>query len=44
VLLGGIVLLVGATAADSLSLVWVIVWTVGSFALIFGGLRDVLHR
>ena len=44
VLLGGIVLLVGATAADSLSLVWVIVWTIGSFALIFGGLRDVLHR
>jgi hypothetical protein len=44
VLLGGIVLLVGATAADSLSLLWVIVWTVGSFALIFGGLRDVLHR
>ncbi len=44
VLLGGIVLLVGATAADSLSLMWVIVWTVGSFALIFGGLRDVLHR
>jgi hypothetical protein len=44
VLLGGIVLLIGATAADSLSLLWVIVWTVGSFALIFGGLRDVLHR
>ena len=44
VLLGGIVLLVGATAADSLSLVWVIVWTIGSFALIFGGLRDILRR
>jgi len=44
VLLGGVVLLVGATAADSLSLFWVILWTVTSFVLIFGGLRDVLHR
>jgi len=42
--LGGLVLLVGATAADSLSLVWVIVWTLGSFTLIFTGLRGVLHR
>jgi hypothetical protein len=44
VLVGGVVLLVGATAADSLSLFWVILWTVTSFILIFGGLRDVLHR
>ena len=42
--LGGVVLLVGATAADSLSLFWVIAWTVVSFALIFTGLREALHR
>jgi hypothetical protein len=42
-LVGGLVLLVGATTADSLSLPLVIAWTVASFALIFGGLRDVLH-
>jgi hypothetical protein len=41
--LGGGVLLTGATVADSLSLVLVIAWTACSFALIFGGLRDVLH-
>ena len=44
VLLGGVVLLVGATAADSLSLFWVILWTVTSFVLIFGGLRGILRR
>ena len=44
VLLGGLVLLVGATAADSLSLFWVITWTVVSFGCIFGGLRGLLHR
>ena len=43
-LAGGVVLLAGATAADSLSLVLVVLWTSASFALIFGGLRDVLHR
>ena len=43
-LAGGVVLLAGATAADSLSLVLVVLWTLASFALIFGGLRDVLHR
>ena len=43
-LAGGVVLLAGATAADSLSLVLVVLWTAASFALIFGGLRDVLHR
>jgi hypothetical protein len=41
--LGGVVLLAGATAADSLSLFPVILWTVASFVLIFGGLRDILH-
>lgn len=43
-LVGGLVLLVGATTADSLSLFLVIAWTVSSFALIFVGLRDILHR
>ena len=43
-LIGGGVLLVGATAADSLSLPLVIARTATSFVLIFGGLRDVLHR
>jgi hypothetical protein len=41
--LGGLVLLAGATVADSLSLGLVIAWTACSFALIFVGLRDVLH-
>lgn len=41
--IGGVVLLAGATAADSLSLFPVILWTVASFVLIFGGLRDILH-
>jgi len=43
-LLGGVVLLVGATFADTLSLTWVIIWTLSSFFLIFGGLREVLRR
>lgn len=43
-LIGGLVLLAGATVADSLSLFLVVGWTVVSFVLIFGGLRDVLHR
>lgn len=42
--LGGGVLLAGATVADSLSLGLVIAWTACSFALIFTGLRDVLHH
>jgi hypothetical protein len=42
--LGGVVLLVGATFADTLSLTLVIIWTFSSFFLIFGGLREVLRR
>jgi hypothetical protein len=42
--IGGVVLLAGATAADSLSLFPVILWTAASFALIFGGLRDILRE
>ncbi len=42
--LGGVVLLVGATFADTLSLALVIIWTFTSFFLIFGGLREVLRR
>jgi hypothetical protein len=39
-----VVLLVGATFADTLSLSLVIIWTLSSFFLIFGGLREVLRR
>ncbi len=38
------VVLLGATAADSLALYAVITWTLASFVLIFVGLRDLLHR
>lgn len=42
--LGAVVVLLGATAADSLALYAVITWTLASFVLIFVGLRDLLHR
>jgi hypothetical protein len=44
ILLGGVILLVGATTADSLSLTLVIIWTLSSFFLIFSGLRALLRR
>ena len=42
--IGAVVVLLGATAADSLALYAVITWTLASFVLIFVGLRDLLHR
>ena len=42
--LGGLVLLGGATTADVLTLGLDIVWTVGAFGLLFTGIWLVLHR